>query len=88
MYYVYILRCVDDSFYIGHTTDMSDRVMRHNEGRADCSYTINRRPVRLDYVETLPSRRAAVERERQLKQWTRRKKEALIRGDMTALKRL
>ena len=44
MYYVYILRCVDDSFYIGHTTDITDRIMRHNEGRADCSYTINRRP--------------------------------------------
>ena len=41
VYYVYILRCVDDSFYIGHTNDMSDRVMRHNEGRADCSYMIN-----------------------------------------------
>ncbi len=86
--YVYILRCVDDSLYIGHTDDLTDRIKRHNEGRANCWYTINRRPVRLDYVETFPSRRAAVERERQLKRWSRRKKDALIRGDMTALKRL
>ena len=84
MYYVSILRCVDGSFHIGHTNDIADRIMRHNEGRADCSYTINRRPVRLDYVETFSSRRAAVERERQLKRWTRRTKDALIRRDRTS----
>ena len=87
MYYVYILRCADDYLYIGHTEDLERRIQWHNE-RYGSAHTVNRRPVRLVYSETFDSREAAARRERQLKGWTRRKKEALIAGDSALLKRL
>lgn len=87
MWYVYILRCVDDSLYIGETNDVDLRVIRHNEGRAS-SFTAARRPVLLAYCESHPNRVTALARERQLKRWTRAKKEALVAGDLAALKKL
>jgi predicted GIY-YIG superfamily endonuclease len=87
MYHVYILRCADRSLYIGYTTNLLARVRAHNEGRG-AAYTFKRRPVALIYTERLPSRLAALRRERQLKRWTRKKKEALIRGDWATLKAL
>ena len=85
MHQVYILRCADKSLYIGHTTSLSARLRAHNEGRG-AAYTFKRRPVALVYTERLPSRLAAIRRERQLKRWTRKKKEALIRGDLATLR--
>ena len=57
---MYILRCADGSLYIGHTSTIDDRVTRHNEGRAECAYTINRRPVAMAYSEAFDSRTLAV----------------------------
>ena len=88
MFYMYILRCADGSLYIGNTSTIDDRVIRHNEGRAECAYTINRRPVAMAYSEAFDSRTQAVRRERQIKRWTRAKKEALIAHDPALLKRL
>jgi predicted GIY-YIG superfamily endonuclease len=85
--YVYILRCADNSLYIGQTDDLELRVMRHNEGRG-CAFTANRGPVVLVYSEAYSTRNGASRRERQLKRWTRRKKEALITGDLELLKKL
>jgi predicted GIY-YIG superfamily endonuclease len=85
MWYVYILRCADDSLYIGETNDVDFRVNRHNEGRAS-SFTAARRPVSLAYSEPHPNRGAALTRERQLKRWTRAKKDALIAGDSALLR--
>jgi predicted GIY-YIG superfamily endonuclease len=51
-------------------------------------YTANRRPVILEFSDDFPTRIDALERERQIKGWTRRKKEALIRSDWEELKRL
>jgi putative endonuclease len=87
MVWVYILRCSDGRLYIGHTSDLASRETTHNEGRGG-RYTARRRPVVLVYSEGLSSIRAAVDRERQLKRWTRSKKEALIIGDIATLKRL
>lgn len=81
MAYVYILRCADDSYYVGLTHNLETRVAQHREGIGS-SYTSKRRPVALVYWERLASRRAATNRERQLKRWTRQKKEALISGDL------
>jgi predicted GIY-YIG superfamily endonuclease len=81
------LRCADGSLYIGHTEDLDWRVARHNEGTGS-RFTASRRPVALVYAETLSTRIAAVARERQLKRWTRRKKEALIARDYALLKAL
>jgi predicted GIY-YIG superfamily endonuclease len=84
---VYILRCADDSLYIGETGDLDSRLIRHRDGIAS-SFTARRRPVLLAYYETHPNRDAALNRERQLKRWTRAKKEALIAGDFARLQAL
>jgi predicted GIY-YIG superfamily endonuclease len=83
-YYVYILRCSDDSFYVGSTTDLSFRLMRHHEGIGS-SYTARRRPVVLAHSEEYVSRTSAVARERQLKRWTHQKKDALVRRETQEL---
>jgi predicted GIY-YIG superfamily endonuclease len=87
VHYVYILRCADDALYIGETHDLDARVRSHNEG-TNPTFTQNRRPVRLAYAESHPTRAAALKRERYIKRWTRAKKEALIAGDSDLLKRL
>jgi predicted GIY-YIG superfamily endonuclease len=84
-YYVYILRCGDGSYYVGHTTDLAERIVRHNAGRGP-AYTAARRPVEMAYSEALSSIEAALQREAQLKRWTREKKEALIAGDTERLR--
>ena len=87
MCYVYILRCADNSFYVGLTQDLNTRVKAHNDGRG-AAYTFKRRPVRLVYSEKFESESKGVERERQLKRWSHSKKEALVSGDLQKLKRL
>jgi predicted GIY-YIG superfamily endonuclease len=87
MSYVYILRCADGSLYVGATDNLEARLLRHNEGKAS-AFTAERRPVVLAYSERLASRINALQRERQLKGWTRTKKEALIGGDLELLKKL
>ncbi len=75
--FVYILRCADDSLYTGWTTDLERRLRQHNQGRG-AKYTRSRSPVTLVYAERQPNRRAAMQREYQLKQLTRAQKLALI----------
>ena len=84
---VYIVRCADGSLYVGSTDDVDTRIANHNEGRGG-QYTLTRRPVTLVFAETHDTAQGARRRERQLKRWTTAKKEALIRGDVPALKRL
>ena len=85
--HVYILRCADGSLYVGVTRDLENRVSNHQAG-SGCAYTSSRRPVSLAYSEPHPTFQQAYTRERQLKRWTRAKKEALIEGDLQRLKRL
>lgn len=87
MHFVYILRCADDSFYIGETADLAVRVAKHNEGSA-AAFTAKRCPVTLAFSETHHDRPSALVREQQIKRWTRAKKEALIDGDLARLKRI
>ncbi len=61
--------------------------MAHNEGRG-AAFTFKRRPVQLRYSELFHSEREAVQRERQLKRWSRAKKEALVLGDLDQLKKI
>ena len=79
--WVYIVRCSDDSLYIGHTDDVVAREATHNAGDGS-RYTALKRPVRVVYSEHHASMKNAIARERQLKRWTARKKEALIAGDV------
>jgi predicted GIY-YIG superfamily endonuclease len=53
-HFVYILRSSDGSYYVGHTTDLVERVARHNAGRGP-AYTAVRRPVQMVFSEGLPS---------------------------------
>jgi predicted GIY-YIG superfamily endonuclease len=87
MVWVYILRCADGTLYDGHTYDPLTREQTHNEGRGG-SYTALRRPVTIVYSEPHESLESALARERQLKRWTRAKKESLIAGDLRSLKHL
>ncbi len=87
MYYVYILRCSDSSFYVGSTYNLQARLKAHNNGRG-AAYTFKHRPVRLVYSESFQSQAEALGRERQLKHWSRDKKEALVVGNLQHLKQL
>jgi predicted GIY-YIG superfamily endonuclease len=86
-FFVYILKCADDSLYVGHTCNVEARVKVHNDGRG-ALWTSCRRPMTLIYTESLPSEVEAIARERQLKRWTHAKKLALVNGDRTKLKLL
>jgi predicted GIY-YIG superfamily endonuclease len=87
MCYVYILRCADDSYYVGSAQDLDARLQAHNYGRG-AAHTFKHRPVQVVYSERFGSKREALARERQLKRWRREKKEALIAGDLSRLQRL
>ncbi len=76
-HYVYIVQCNDGSYYVGQATNVEERVDGHNAGRG-CEYTRTRRPVVLAHKEEFITKSDATRRERQLKTWSRSKKEALI----------
>ncbi len=83
----YILRCADDSYYTGtsRSDDLETRVSQHSQGTFD-GYTAKRRPVTLVYPVHFDNIVDAIAYERQVKGWSRAKKEALIRGDFKALR--
>ena len=76
-YYVYILRCADNTLYTGSTTDVARRAAVHNSGRG-AKYTRSRRPVKVVYWESCPDRSAALRREAAIKRLSRAEKETLI----------
>ena len=73
MTFTYILRCSDDTLYVGHTEDLASREETHNEGKG-ARYTALRRPVRMVHAEEYASAERAIARERQLKRWSRERK--------------
>ena len=87
MPWVYILRCGDNTFYIGHSDDVESRLHWHRLGFG-ANHTALRLPVDLVYTEECASVTDAVTRERQLKHWSGEKKAALIAGDRDRLKQL
>jgi predicted GIY-YIG superfamily endonuclease len=83
--FVYMLRCADGSYYVGTTRDaLEHRVAQHNDGTLG-GFTARRRPVALVFAQEFAEYREAIARERQVKGWSRAKKEALIAGDFDAL---
>jgi putative endonuclease len=84
MPWVYILRCADDSYYVGSTTHLGARVHQHNAG-AGAEYTRRRLPVELVFAHETETVGEAYGLEKQLQGWGRAKREALIRGDFGAL---
>ena len=85
-YYIYILKCSDNSYYIGVTNNLNLRLNQHQQGVNNDCYTFNKRPVELVYQEEYIDIKKAIAREKQLKKWSRKKKEALINGDIDLLK--
>jgi len=86
-FWAYMLRCADGSYYVGHTDDLDARFGAHQSGLIE-GYTQDRRPVSLAWSQDFPDRDQAFAAERQIKGWSRAKKEALIRGDWAAIRRL
>ncbi len=86
-FWVYILHCADGSYYIGHTDDLEHHIEQHHSGALG-RYPKRRRPVRVVYSQDFSTRDEAFATERQLKVWSRKKKEALIAGDWQARRRL
>jgi putative endonuclease len=87
-YFVYIVECSDSSYYIGVTNDIERRIWEHNNGYNPTCYTFSRRPVVLMYEERFEDIQQAITREKQLKGWSRKKKEALFKEDWDEVKRL
>lgn len=78
IWYVYIVRCRDNSLYTGIARDLERRLTEHNEGNRGARYTRSRRPVELVYQETHPDRSTALRREYEIKQLSARQKRVLI----------
>ena len=86
-FWVYILHCADGSYYTGHTDNLEKRIAEHHTGEYKC-YTSTRRPLTLVLSEDFPTREDALVSERQIKGWSRKKKEAMIRGDWAEVSKL
>jgi len=86
-FFIYIFRCSDNSYYVGHTDDLGARLTQHAAGRG-ATWTAARLPVTLIYSEPAVDREQAIAREKQIKNWSRAKKDALIHGQLSQLKLL
>ena len=99
-FFVYILRCSDGSYYIGHTDNIEERISAHKTGYFG-GYTKNRLPIEVVFVQSFGTRDEAFTAERQMmvrdaaytaphheRGWSRAKKEAVIRGDWNRITKL
>jgi putative endonuclease len=87
VYTVYILKNFKNHLYIGCTANLNQRLIRHNAGDG-AEFTKRNKDFELVYQEIYPTLLEAHRREKQIKGWTREKKEALINGDKELLKNL
>jgi len=87
-YFVYMLRCADDSYYIGITNNLQRRMEEHSSGMDSSCYTYQKRPLKLVYAGHFSDVLHAIKWEKQIKGWSRKKKEMLINGDWERLPEL
>ena len=87
MAYMYILHCSNNTYYVGSTVDLDRRIAEHKAGEG-ANYTRKHAPVELMYYEEFARIDQAFEREQQIKKWSRKKKEALINGDLKLVSKL
>ena len=85
MPYTYILKCADNSYYTGSTKKLEQRLWQHQNGQG-ANHTKMRLPVELVYVEYYDRIDEAFAREKQIQGWSRKKKEALISGEIDDLR--
>jgi predicted GIY-YIG superfamily endonuclease len=83
-FWVYILECSDGSYYTGHTDNLEKRLAAHNQKAFKC-YTSSRLPIKLVFCSEFKTRNEAFASERQIKGWSRYKKQALIEQDWEKL---
>lgn len=88
LYSVYILKCSDGSYYTGITNDIDRRLHEHQNGANITCDTYKRRPLSLMFCEHFPDVNQAIAFEKQVKGWTRKKKEAIINDNWNKLKEL
>lgn len=86
--YIYILKCADKTYYTGITSNLSKRMIEHEIGKYEGGYTSKRRPVELMFYAEFTDINFAIEKEKQIKKWSKAKKEALINGDYKELPNL
>jgi len=86
-FWVYILRCSDNSYYTGHTDNLEKRISEHQNGQY-AGYTAKRLPIELLFCQECTTREEALAAEQQIKGWNRKKKEAMMRGDWAEVSRL
>jgi predicted GIY-YIG superfamily endonuclease len=84
MAWMYILECADGTYYVGSTKDLDKRIMQHQSGKGS-RYTSGRLPVKLVYGEEYERVVDAYTREKQIQNWSRAKREALINGEYEKL---
>ena len=82
-WFVYFLRCNDNSLYAGITTDIDRRLYQHNHTKLGAKYTRAKRPVTLAFIETAVDKSMASKREYQLRQLTKSQKEHLVSAYLT-----
>jgi len=87
-FYVYMLQCADDSFYVGITSKLEERLGQHDYGWDERCYTFKRRPLRCVHISEFATFDDAVAWEKHLKGWSRAKKRALVNGDWGEVRRL
>lgn len=85
IFYTYILKCADGKYYTGVTNNIDRRIAEHNEGINPASFTYCRRPVKLLYYADFSDPMSAINFEKQIKGWSRKKKEALMAEDWNKL---
>ncbi|RLB03073.1 MAG: GIY-YIG nuclease family protein [Deltaproteobacteria bacterium] len=85
--YMYILKCADETYYTGSTSNLEWRLYQHEIGKGS-EYTRKRLPIELVYVEEFERIDEAYAREKQVQKWSKKKKEALIAGKFNRLKEL
>jgi len=86
--YVYILKCSNDSYYTGVTSNLEQRMFQHDIAFFPNCYTADKRPLQLVFYAEFTDINLAIEKEKQIKKWSRSKKEALINGDYDNLPNL
>jgi putative endonuclease len=85
-HYVYILQCNDESYYTGVTNNLDKRFAQHESGYVATCYTFKRRPIKLVYSVQMDDINQAIALEKQMKGWSRKKKQAFINEDWDKLK--
>ncbi len=82
--WIYIIQCSDKSYYTGSTSNLDSRIYKHQNNLLSC-YTNSRHPLKLVFQQEFENIEDALRAERQIKGWTRKKKEALISNDFDLL---